>query len=130
MKIFVAGTFDHFHIGHQWLLWQACKMGESMTVIVAREQTVQNVKGHTPTHTEDERVQRIQKEGLPNTTIRLGREDQDFWKTLKEENPDHIVLGYDQKFDIESCRAEYPQISITRLEAYYPEYFKSSKFSI
>lgn len=43
-KLLVGGTFDQFHVGHQYFLWTAKSFCESLTVIVARDTTVQVLK--------------------------------------------------------------------------------------
>ena len=124
MKIFVAGTFDHFHVGHQWLLWQGALMGDCMVVTVARDKTVEHIKNHRPDFLEDQRLKRLEEEGLPNTEVRLGREDADFLETLREESPDLVLLGYDQGCP-KSIEEEY---KVIRCSEYHPEVFKSSYF--
>lgn len=129
IKIFVAGTFDLFHIGHQWLLWQAVKYGDKMVVIVARDKTVTMIKKRSAIWDEQLRVGRIRNELLPNTDTELGNEVGDFLATLKQHNPDLIVCGYDQF--LPKIIIDYSQqhnIEIKRLDPYFPKYFKSSKF--
>jgi len=127
-KIFVAGTFDRFHVGHQFLVWQAVKLAEEVVVIVARDTTVKRIKGHQPRLSEEKRMKRILEEKIPGLRARLGRSDGDFWETLREESPDALLLGYDQNFDEEACHELFPEIKIFRAEPYAPEFFKSSKF--
>jgi FAD synthetase len=128
-KVFVAGTFDLFHIGHQWLLWQALAFGDSMTVVVARDQTVQRIKKRPAIWNEDQRIARIKLENLASTTLRLGNASGDFLATLRAANPDILVCGYDQFLPtIITDFCQQQKILIHRLEPYFPEYFKSSKF--
>jgi len=129
-RLLVAGTFDHFHIGHQHLLWNASKKCHHLIIIVAREKTVERIKGHTPKNSEQKRLKRLQEEKVPNVTLRLGREDGDVWKTIQEENPDAILLGYDQNFDTQKLKKGFPHITLLRDSPYSPEYFKSSKFNL
>lgn len=130
IKTLVAGTFDNFHVGHQWLLWQAQSQASELVVIVARDKTVHKIKKQPPRNTETARLARVLTEFVsqPNTKVRLGRADQDFWETIKEENPEKILLGYDQKFDEATCAQKFPNICIERCTAYSPAFFKSSKF--
>ena len=124
MKIFVAGTFDHFHVGHQWLLWSSVEQGSEVVVVVARDATVEKIKGFAPTFTEIQRLQRVQQECLPKALVRLGDAQGNFCKTLEEENPDLVFLGYDQH-----CPIEVEAMATTqRCSAYFPEVFKSSFF--
>lgn len=127
-KAFLAGTFDNFHVGHQWLLWQAKKSADFLVVIVARDETVLRIKKNPPKNLEDARKQRIIEELLPDTEVRLGRTDADFFETLRGESPDVLFLGYDQKFDEKKCQELFPDIEVVRLSKYFPDIFKSSKF--
>ena len=124
MKIFVAGTFDHFHVGHQWLLWQAAERADHLVIVVARDKTVERIKGFLPAHNEEERKLRIEKEEIAHAVVRLGNEDGDFMKTLKDEAPDLLWMGYDQ-----FCPEEIQEVvKIQKCEPYFPEVFKSSYF--
>jgi len=130
MKILLAGTFDNFHIGHQWLIWSAYAKGESLSIIVARDKTVKKIKGQLPKNQERARMGRVLVDlvSTQNTTVRLGRKDADFWAAIAEETPDMIYLGYDQHFDEQKCQEKFPNIVIERCSAYHPAIFKSSKF--
>jgi FAD synthetase len=129
-KIFVAGTFDHFHMGHQYFLWSASSLAEEMVVVIARDETVLRIKDLAPTFSELERLSRVEREIFPNAQIRLGRSDRDFLKTLEEENPDVLFLGFDQRFVLNDEQQEefFKKRVILRAEPYFPEFFKSSKF--
>lgn len=129
-KVFVAGVFDHGHIGHQYLLWKAFELAEEMVVIIARDENVKKIKGNFPQNNEKKRLQRIQEENIPKCTVRLGRLDGKFYKTLAEENPDILFLGYDQKINEKEVLQSFPHIVIHRCAQYFPQYFKSSKFSL
>ena len=124
----VAGAFDRFHVGHQFFLWSASRQCEQLTIIVGRNTTIEKIKGRPPRYSESERLERIRKERIPNASVRLGREDGNVWETIREENPDGILFGYDQRFDEDTCRALFPHITLLRSEPYRPEHFKSSKF--
>ena len=126
MKVFVAGTFDLFHVGHQYTLWTASKEGSEMVVVVARDATVENIKSKKTVENQEDRLERVKQEDLPNATVRLGREDADFAQTLQEEQPDVICLGYDQRCDEEWVLQILPNVQIKRMAPYHPQFFKSS----
>jgi FAD synthetase len=128
VKLFLAGTFDPLHIGHQWLLWSATKMADEIIVIVATDTMVRKIRGREPFSPETKRLDRLQQENLPHTKIRLGREDGNFLQILREENPDILLLGFDQNANIELIQAEFPCLKIQRAKNYFPEFFKSSYF--
>jgi len=138
-KYFLAGTFDHFHVGHQYLCWKALEIIKNNThnyefiILIARDKTVQNIKKITPTNNEQKRLKRLEQEfkdfGLgKNIFIRLGRLDANFKKTLIEVNPDIIFLGYDQHFNKNILENFDKIIEIKRIKPYGEKYFKSSKF--
>ena len=127
-QLLIAGTFDRFHVGHQFFIHSASEMCDRLTIIVGREGTITRIKGRAPQHTESDRCARIEKENIPHATVRLGREDGNVWETIREVNPDGILLGYDQRFDEEKGRALFPHMQFLRSESYAPEHFKSSKF--
>ena len=116
------------HVGHQFLVWQAAKLAEEVVIVVARDMTVEKIKGHQPQLSEAKRMERILKEKIPTAQVRLGREDGDFWETLREESPDALFLGYDQDFEEKKCQKHFPEIEILRAQPYAPEFFKSSRF--
>lgn len=128
MKLFLAGTFDPLHIGHQWLLWNATKIADEIVVIVATDTMVRKIRGRSAFAPETERLARLQQEYLPHTKIRLGREDGNFLQTLREESPDVLLLGFDQHANENTIQKEFPTLKIKRAEKYFPEFFKSSHF--
>ena len=125
-KGFIAGTFDVFHVGHQFLLWTAVQKVNHLVIVVARDETVKRIKNINPLYTELQRVERINREGIPSSVVRLGRLDQDFLCTIREENPEVLFLGYDQVNEISWITSQFPDLEIIRLEPYYPQLFKSS----
>ena len=128
-KVFVAGTFDFLHIGHQYLLWTAANSAEKLVVIVARDENVLRIKGKQPHFSEKERIDRISREFLPNAEIKLGGKNLDeFFQTLKNEKPDAIFLGYDQCLQFPAKNLAKLGIEIVRVDAFHPEFFKSSYF--
>lgn len=97
---------------------------------MARDETVKQIKSKPPRNNEKSRLERVQAE-IKNTIsaqARLGRSDADFWQTIREENPTHILLGYDQHVTEADILENFPNLKIERCTAYQPEFFKSSKF--
>ncbi len=128
-KVFVAGTWDFLHIGHQYLLWTAANSAKNLVVIVARDKNVLRIKGKNPHFSEKERMNRISREFLPNAKVKLGGENlEDFFQTLKNEKPDALFLGYDQQLPFPAKFLKDLGIEVVRVDAYHPEFFKSSYF--
>ena len=122
MKVLVFGTFDVLHPGHHFVLDAAMARGE-MFVVVARDETVQKIKGHTPRQSADERVQAI-IEKYPQATVIIGHAT-DYLAPVRDIQPDCILLGYDQKFPPGIAEKDLP-CPIERLAPFQPEKYKSS----
>jgi len=126
--VMAFGTFDLFHAGHENYLRQAKELGNSLIVIIARDETVKKIKGLTPTHNENERMRSVKNSGIADKVI-LGNKD-DKHKVLKKYRPDVIALGYDQF--VFTQRLEKTLIDnkinadIVRLQPYFPQIYKSS----
>lgn len=93
-EILVFGTFDVFHYGHLQFLKQAKKLGDYLTVVIARDENVIKIKKRKPFHTEKERKEIIESLKIVDKAV-LG-DKKDVYKVIKEEKPNVIVLGYDQ----------------------------------
>lgn len=66
---------------------------------------------------------------------RLGRSDNDTLKTVEEINPDIIILGPDQKYDINTLKNGLKKrglnnIEVKRIETYYDKYELNSSSKI
>ena len=128
--VMVFGTFDLLHQGHLDFFKQAKKFGKNLIVVVARDETVEKVKGKFPDNDEDNRVEEIKKSGLAEMVL-LGNKGADKYWLIKKYQPDVICLGYDQEFFIHNLREELDKnglekTEIIRLKSYYPEKYKSS----
>ncbi|HXW69455.1 MAG TPA: adenylyltransferase/cytidyltransferase family protein [Dissulfurispiraceae bacterium] len=124
-KVVCAGTFDHFHPGHRDFLRQAKTLGEVLTVIVARDETVRRIKGFLPTHCEQVRKRNVEESGIPELVI-LGNLDTDLFQIIQELKPDVIALGYDQRVSEEEILKRFPSCTIVRLISFEPDQYKSS----
>jgi FAD synthetase len=129
-KVLVFGTFDIFHKGHENFLRQARKYGGFLTVVIARDKTVEKIKGNLPKNKEKVRLERIKKSGLADKIImgNLGNK----YAVIRKAKPDIICLGYDQEAFVDNLAENLftsgtENVKIKRLKAYKPEVFKSSK---
>ncbi|MFX1288486.1 MAG: adenylyltransferase/cytidyltransferase family protein [Promethearchaeota archaeon] len=124
-KVLIAGTFDLLHPGHIYLINEAAKLGD-VYVIVATDKNRKLYSGETPIIPENQRLEVIKN--VKNVKdARLGRSDNDTLKTVKEINPDIILLGPDQKYDQETLKHGLEEkglkkIIIKRLDTYYDEF--------
>jgi FAD synthetase len=96
VRVMATGVFDLIHPGHISYLEQAKALGDELIVIVACDKTVRSKK-HEPITPEDIRV-RVVEALKPVDKAVIGKEG-DIFETVKDINPDIIVLGFDQKFN-------------------------------
>ena len=125
VRVVCAGTFDHLHPGHINFLNQAKTLGSELIVIVARDETVQRIKGINPDHDEHCRKLNVEQTGIPDRVV-LGYQNEDLFFILHELSPDIVALGYDQRVSEESIKARLPDCRVIRLQPFHPEKFKSS----
>jgi len=124
-KILIAGTFDLIHPGHIFLINKASQMGD-VYVVVATDKNRERYSGERPIVPEQQRLEVIKN--IKNVKdARLGRSDNNTLKTVEEINPDVILLGPDQKYEINTLRNGLDKIGLNhievkRLDLYYDKY--------
>ena len=123
-KVIGFGTFDGLHPGHLSYLKQLKKLGDKVRIVVARDINVHKIKSRPTRNNEKIRIAEIEKTGIVDDVV-LGDEN-DFYKCIRDFNPDIIGLGYDQRADIGELTKRFPDIRIVRLKAFKPEKHKSS----
>ena len=127
-KVMCFGTFDVLHEGHKFYLTEAKKLGDFLVVVVARDETVKEVKKRLPMHDENERARQLRQLEVADKII-LGNPG-DKLKVIEVERPDVICFGYDQKAFTENAKEKLKQrglnVEIVRMPAYNPEVYKSS----
>lgn len=126
--VLVFGTFDGVHKGHEYLFTQAKQLGDNLSVVIARDQTVLTVKKHKPKYSEKERFDFV-KNNKSVDNVFLGNLD-DKYKIIQQINPDIIALGYDQREFIDNLKQELEKrnldINLIRLDSFKPQKYKSS----
>ncbi len=126
--VLLFGTFDGIHEGHRNLLQQAQTLGERIVIILARDETVQHVKGRAPVHTEQVRCDTLRQE--PGVSEVLLGSLGDKYAAINDIKPDVIALGYDQQAFTDKLEKyigdHLPQTRIVRLDPFHPELYKSS----
>lgn len=126
--VMVFGTFDYLHAGHENLFAQARELGDEIIAVIAKDRTVQTIKGALPDHNEKERLQNLKDTYWANKVI-LG-DQKDKYKAIKIYRPDVIALGYDQfafTYALEKLIIDLRlDAKIVRLTPYRPDMYKSS----
>lgn len=129
-KIMTFGTFDIFHKGHENFLKQARQYGDYLIVVIARDKTVEKVKGELTQNNENNRLRIVIESNLADEVVLGSLEDKH--QVIKKYQPEIICLGYDQKAFIDNLRKKLKEFDlektrIIKLKSYYPEKYKSSK---
>ncbi len=104
-RVLVGGTFEILHPGHIEFLRRASSLGK-LYVVVARDSTVEKLKGRRPILDEDSRLKVVSSVRHVYEAF-LGSE-RDIMDSVERVKPDIIFLGPDQAFDEEeiASRAE------------------------
>jgi FAD synthetase len=95
-------------------------------VIVATDKNREVYSGEIPIIPENQRLEVIKS--IKNVKeARLGRSDNNTLKTVEEINPDIILLGPDQKYNLETLKHDLDKKSLSniivkRLDTYYEKY--------
>ncbi len=128
-KVMAFGSFDLFHKGHEDYLMQAKQFGDFLIVVLARDSSYEKLRNKNPMFSENARLGVVASKDYVNKAI-LG-EKVDFYKVVEDEQPDVLVLGYDQIVDEEIIRDILAKrginSKIVRAKAFMPEKYKSSK---
>lgn len=125
-KVLAFGTFDILHPGHARVLKAAKKLGDHLTVIIARDDTVYKVKGKKAVFNEKIRLKNLKKINIADK-VRLGNLGNKY-QVIIDEQPDIIALGYDQNFFVDGLKNVIDKnVRIVRLKPYKPSIYKSSK---
>lgn len=127
--VLTFGTFDIFHPGHEYYLREAKKHGDKLVTIIARDQTVKNLKGYIARNNEITRKQRVEESGIPDKVV-LG-ELENYYNCIIDQQADIICLGYDQRHLADGLEkflnTNNLSTKIIRLQPFQEDIYKSSK---
>lgn len=124
------GVFDGIHDGHRAFIREARTHGDHVVVIVARDTSVEKIKGKLPLHAEADRIKMLLE--VPDVDlVFLGDSDEGSYKVLKEINPEIVLVGYDQQSLFESITHAISDEILLPLKLVYgtpyqPDIFHSS----
>jgi len=127
--VMAFGAFDLLHAGHMHFLRQASRYGGYLVVVVARDKTVEELKGNAPTRNENERLEKVSRLGFVDKAI-LGDKENNKYDVIRRARPDIICLGYDQRSFTAGLEKWLDSmgldIEIVRLEPYKAHKYKTS----
>ena len=127
--VLATGAFDVIHKGHIKFLTQAKELGDALIVVVARDETVKQIKGKAPINSEEHRVMDVSLIPAVDKAV-LGYTD-DKYKIIEDIKPDIIALGYDQKAFTDKLSEELKKrhllAKVVRIKPFAPGQYKSSK---
>ena len=121
-KVLIAGTFDIIHPGHIFLINEAAKLGE-VYVIVSTDKNREIYSGEPPIVPQEQRLEVVRNLKNVKKAV-LGRSDNNTLKTVEKIDPDIILLGPNQKYDITTLKQGLTaigldHIEVRRLESFY-----------
>ena len=127
--VMIFGTFDIIHGGHIHMFKEAQEYGDKVIAVVARDINVERIKEFGALHDEEERLDFLNHIDLINEVI-LG-DKTDVYKAIKNNKPDIIALGYDQKVYVDELADAITnaglECQIVRLTAHKENKLKSNK---
>ena len=101
--VLTGGVFDILHYGHIYTLNRAKKYGDVLVVVIARDETVERLKGKLPVHNQKYRKAMVEQL-KPVDVALIGSRNR--LATIKRVRPDVIVFGYDQKPFVDAASVE------------------------
>jgi len=126
--VLLFGSFDILHAGHRALFTEAKTYGDELHVVVARDRTIEMIKGRPPYFSQEERQRHLDQEPLVDH-VHLGAEG-DKYALARSLAPTVIVLGYDQEAFISGLMTEiatWPNPPrLVRARPFAPHRYKSS----
>ncbi len=108
--VLVGGTFDIIHVGHLATLSEARKLGNFLLVVVARDETVEKLKGHKPLNDELTRLSVVRQLKPVDAAILGSRRD--MFAVVRRAKPEVIALGYDQRHSEEELRRKIDELGL------------------
>ncbi len=128
-KVLVFGTFDGLHEGHRAFLRQARAHGEHLTVVVADDDGVAQLKNRLPGKTLEDRMEMLRDVDLVDLVV-PGDRELGTYDVLHKHRPDVVALGYDQKalkFDLQERARHFDwELDIVVLGPHQPEKYHNS----
>ena len=99
-RIVATGTFDILHTGHLYYLEESRRLGDELSVIVARDANVKHKP--RPIIPEDQRLKMVA--ALKPVDHAVLGDLHDMFRPIREIRPGVITIGFNQHFDEEKIR--------------------------
>ncbi len=115
--VLASGVFDLLHLGHVKFLEEAKRAGgknAKLVVVIARDSTVERMKGKRPVMPEEQRRELVESLRVVDKAV-LGLETFDIGDVVKAIKPDIIALGYDQA-DVEARVKNYTKANALKVQ--------------
>lgn len=126
--VMLGGAFEIIHPGHIHALSEAKRLGNTLVVVVATDESVERNKGRPPATEQALRVALVSS--LRQVDLALPGNRGSIYDILVRIRPDVVALGYDQRHNGEEIEREAAKrgvvISTARLGSPIP-YVKTSK---
>lgn len=130
--VLASGVFDLLHIGHVRFLEDAKKAGGAnakLVVIIAKDTTVERMKGRKPIMSEDQRLALVESLKVVDEAV-MGFEGLDIGEVIDKIKPEVIALGWDQE-EMENqvkaySKAHKEAIMVVRIRKYAQNALDSS----
>lgn len=107
-----------------YYLREAEKLAQKMTVIIARDARVLSGKWKLPTDDENTRLANV-CDVFPTARVLLWDED-DIFAPIRDNAPDLLVFGYDQRAPLDHIATLFPTLETVRIDWYEIEIYKTS----
>jgi FAD synthetase len=126
--VMIGGAFELIHPGHVYTMEAARRLGNTLVVVVATDETIARNKKRDPITNQGWRVRLTSQVRLVDAAVPGGRGS--IYDTLERVRPDIVALGYDQSHNPEDIVKEAARrglkISVVRLGTPIP-LIKTSK---
>ncbi|MGM5488619.1 MAG: non-canonical purine NTP pyrophosphatase [Nanobdellota archaeon] len=123
----VFGCFDCMHPGHTYYFRQAKQHG-AVVAVVARDETIKNVKKQDPHHPEEVRLRHVRAH--PDITFAELGSSHDKYESIRRYRPSTICLGHDQEAFThgiqEVLKKEQIDAKILRIQSHRRDRYRSS----
>jgi FAD synthetase len=129
-RIVATGTFDILHTGHLYYLEESRRLGDELSVIVARDANVKHKP--RPIIPEDQRLKMVA--ALKPVDHAVLGDLHDMFRPIREIRPGVITIGFNQHFDEEKLRRDLSTqgipTEVVRIGKYTGDTFCSSSLII